>query len=83
MWDDINTIPVQGQIFRIFRAELMGVSVDYDDDAERKCTHHLLHPKVKADMVSQQDGDLLEKIGVAVPKKKGTLQGKKSNSILT
>ena len=83
MWADINTKPVQGQLFMIFRAEMMGVAVDYDDDAERKCTHHLLLPKVEAEMVSQQDGDLLEKISVAVPKKKGTLQGKKSKSIST
>ena len=61
----------------------MEVAVEYDDDVERKCTHHLLLPKVEAEMVSQQDGDLLEKIGIAVPNKKGTLQGKKNSSILT
>ena len=83
MWADINTKPVQGQIFRILRPEMMEVAVEYDDDAERKCTHHLLLPKVEAEMVSQQDGDLLEKIGIAVPNKKGTLQGKKNRSILT
>ena len=62
---------------------MMGVAVEYDDDAEQKCTHHLLLPKVEAEMVSQQDGDLLEKIGISVPKKKGTLQGKKNKSIST
>ena len=83
MWADINTKPVQGQLFRILRAEMMGVTVDYDDDAEQNCTHHLLLPNVEADMLSQQDGDLLENIRVAVPKKKGTLQSKKNRSILT
>ena len=83
MWADINTKTEQGQLFRIFGDDLMGVAVDYDNDGERKCTHQLLLPKVEAEMVSQQDGDLLEKIGVAVPKKKGTLQGKKSKSIST
>ena len=48
----------------------MGVAVDYDNDAERKCDHHLLPTKVEAEIVSQQDGDLLENIGVALPKKK-------------
>ena len=83
MWADINTKPVQGQLFRIFRAEMMVFAVDYDDDGERKFTHHLLLPKVESEMVSQQDGDLLEKIGIAVPKKKGTLQGEKSKSVST
>ena len=83
MWADINTKPVQGQLFRIFRAELMGVAVEYDNDAERKCTHHILLPKVEAEMVPQQDGELIEKIDVVVPKKKETLQGKKSKSIST
>ena len=83
MWADINTKLVQGQVFRIFRDEIMGVTVDYDDDAERKCTHHLLLPKVESEMVSQQDGDLLDKIGVALPKKKETLQSKKNKSIST
>ena len=73
IWADINTNQVQGQIFRIFQSELMGVAVDYDNDSERKYTYRLLLPNVEADMVSQQDGDLLEKISVAVPKKKVTL----------
>ena len=78
MWADINTKPVQGNLFRIFRSEMIGVAVDYENDAERKFAHHILLPKVEAEMVSQQYGDLLEKIGVAVPKNKGTLQGKKN-----
>ena len=59
MWPNINTKPVQGHIFRVFRAEMMGVAVESDDDAEQKCTHHLLLPKFEAGMVSQQDGDFL------------------------
>ena len=81
MWADINTKPVQGHLFRIFRTEMMGVLIDYDDDAEQKCTHHLLLPKVEDKMVSQKDGDLLEKIGVALPNKKETLHGKKNKLI--
>ena len=35
MWTDVNTKPVQGTKFRVMCAEVMGVSVDYDDKKER------------------------------------------------
>ena len=35
MWADVNTKPVQGTKFRVMRAEVMGISVDYDDEHER------------------------------------------------
>ena len=31
MWWDVNTNPTQGKSFRVMRAEVMGMSVDYDD----------------------------------------------------
>ena len=42
MWADVNTKPVNGEIFRIFRSEMMGVPVEYDDDVDRRRTHPLL-----------------------------------------
>ena len=46
MWAEVNTKPVQGQLFRTFRHHMMGVPVDYNDDVERKRTHPVLLPKV-------------------------------------
>ena len=64
MWADINTKPVQGRLFRVFRHKMTGVPVDYDDDVERRNTHPLLLPKIETARVSQADGDLLEKAAV-------------------
>ena len=36
MWADVNTKPVQGQLFRTFWHHMMGIPVDYDDEVERK-----------------------------------------------
>ena len=44
MWDDMNTKPVQGKLFRTQRSEVMGVPVDYDDDVKHRNTHPLLLP---------------------------------------
>ena len=41
MWDDVNTKPVQGGLYRIFRHQMMGVPIEYDDDLERRRTHPL------------------------------------------
>ena len=46
---DVNTKPTQGEMFRVMRAEVMGVSVYYNDDNERRRTHPLLIPKVESD----------------------------------
>ena len=48
MWGDVNTKPTQGKRFRVMRAEVMGVSVDYNDNDERRRTHPLLMPKVES-----------------------------------
>ena len=67
MWVDLNTKPVQGAIFRIFRSDIMGVSVEYDDDVERRRTHPLLLPIIETNRVSVIDNNTLEKISVVVP----------------
>ena len=48
MWADVNTKPVQGELYRIFHHQMMGVPIEYDDDVERRCTHPLLLPEVEA-----------------------------------
>ena len=55
MWADVNTKPVQGQLFRTFRHHMMGVPVDYDDDGERRRTHPMLLPKVEAERMTVSD----------------------------
>ena len=70
MWADVNTKLVQGALFIIFRSEMMGVPVEYDDYVERRRTHPLLLPKIETERVSLPDGDILEKIAVVVPVKK-------------
>ena len=69
MWEDVNTKPVQGAIFRIFRSEMMGVPVENDDDVERRRTHPLLILKTDTDRVLLTDDNILEKISVVVPVK--------------
>ena len=59
MWADVNTKPVQGALFRIFRSEMMGVPVEYDDDVERRCTHPLPLPIIETEIVSLPDGNIL------------------------
>ena len=87
----MNTKPVQGELYRIFRHQMMGVPIEYDDDVERRRTHPQLLPEVEAEVVSQGDSDLLEKIQVVAPTKKmpsykyilekGIIQGKGGKSI--
>ena len=91
MWEDVNTKPVQGALFRIFLSEMMGVPVEYDDDVERRRTHPLLLPIIETERVSLPDGNILEKIAVLVPVKKvakpgpvdrkRSIQGSKHKSI--
>ena len=45
----------------------MGVSVDYDDDDERRRTHPLLMPEVKSERISVADGEVLEKAAIVAP----------------
>ena len=39
MWTNVLNKPEQGAKFRLDRAELMNVPVDYGDDVERRRTH--------------------------------------------
>ena len=60
MWADVNTKPLQGQMFREFRSHLMGISVEYDDDVERRNTHPKLLPEVEVEgVVSKDDLEVL------------------------
>ena len=72
MWDDVNTKSVQGEPYRIFCHQMMGVPIEYDDDddVEIRRTHPLLLLKVEAEGVSQADSDMLEKVQVIAPTKK-------------
>ena len=72
MWADINTKPLQGQMFRLFRSKVMGICVDYDDDIEQKQTHHLLLPKKSPEgLVNDKDIEILKQAtGLKVDVKK-------------
>ena len=61
MWGDINTKPLQGQLFREMRARIMGCEVDYDDEEERKRTHpKLLPPPEPEGVLSESDAKVLK-----------------------
>ena len=93
MWADVNTKPLQEELFRIFRHQMMSVPIEYDDEVEKRGTHPLLFPNVEAEGVSQVDSDMLEEVQVIAPAKKlpsyksllkkGILQGKGGMSIST
>ena len=85
MWGGVNTKPTQGKMFRVMQAEVVGVSVDYNDDNERRRIHPLLMPKVESERILVTDGEVLEKAAIVVPTwalakktKKGRLKGAKS-----
>ena len=68
MWADGNTKALQGAGSRTFRSKIMGIPENYDDDAERVCTHPLLLPKPrKAEVVPPKDLKVLAKT-MGVPK---------------
>ena len=69
MWADVNTKPNQGKRFRVMRGEVMGVSVEYNDDVERRRTHTLLMPKIESEQISAADGEILEKAAIVAPTK--------------
>ena len=62
MWADVNTKPVQGQLFSTFRHHMTGVSVDYDDDVERKRTHAMLLPKIEPERMTVSDEEMLKQL---------------------
>ena len=64
IWDNMNTKPTQGKLFRTQRSKVMGVPADYDDDMERRNIHPLLIPPQEAERFSTTDGEILGKIGV-------------------
>ena len=64
MWDDMNTKPTQGNLFRTQLSEVMGVSVEYDDYVERRNTHPLILLPQEAERISTTDREILEKIRV-------------------
>ena len=75
MWPDMNTKPLQEMKFRVMRAQVMGIAVEYDDNTERRRTHPLLMPKVEPMSLSWDDNEVLKKVKVIVPGvsfKKGT-----------
>ena len=47
MWADVNAKPLLGTKFRVMRAQVMGIDVEYDDDAEHRRTHPLLMLKME------------------------------------
>ena len=80
MWGDVNTKPMQEKMFRVVRAEVMSVSVDYDDDDERRRTHSLLMPKTESDRISVADGEVPEKAAIVIPVKAPTKIPKKGKT---
>ena len=56
MWSNINTKPLQGQGFCDFRAPLMNIDSNYDDEKERLLTHPDLLPKI--DLVQQNNNNI-------------------------
>ena len=69
MWADVNTKPLQGQLFREMRSKLMGVPVDYDDNEERRNTHPKLLPEAELEgVISRSDVEVLRKAtGISGP----------------
>jgi hypothetical protein len=81
MWADVNTKPLQGQMFREFRSHLMGIAIDYDDDVERRNTHPKLLPKVEVDgVVSKADLEVLV-AATGLDKERDQQRGIKKRSI--
>ena len=67
MWADVNTKSLQGTKFQVMRAQVMGIDVEYDDDAERCRTHPLLLPKMEQVSLTWDDTKVLKKVKVRVP----------------
>ena len=76
MWADVNTNPVQGQLFWTFRHHMMVVPIYYDDDVERRRTHPMFLPKVETERMTISDKGILKAIEVLAP----TLKKKKLSS---
>ena len=75
---DVNTPPLQGMKFRVMRAQVMGIAVEYDDDTGSCRTHPLLMPNVEPVSLSWDDAEVLTKVEILVPgvsSKKGMKRG--------
>ena len=81
MWADVNTKPVQGELFWTFRHHMimMGAPIYYNDDVERRRIHPLLLPKVETGKMTVSDEEMLKEIEVLAP----TPKKKKSSSQVT
>ena len=82
MWADVNTKPIQGLLFRKFRHAMMGVPVEYDDDAERRNTHPMLLPKIKNERLTIPESELLKEIAVLAPTKRRPKTKKVSKRVI-
>ncbi len=61
MWTDINTKPKQGLVFRVFRAHVMGIPVNYkDSDCKGKVP---LTPVVSMLLLTKEQLALQECVG--------------------
>ena len=65
MWADVLNKPKQGKAFREFRAFLMNVPTNYDDEIERERTHPDQMPR---DLVTV-DTDTLTKAAQSIMQK--------------
>ena len=61
MWADVNTKLLQRTKFRMMRAQVIGINVKYDDDAERRRTHPLLMPNMDPVSLSWDDTEFLKR----------------------
>lgn len=66
MWGDMNTKLTKGKRFRIMRTEVMGVSINSNDDDKRRRTHRLLMLQIEPERISVADGEVLEKAVVVI-----------------
>ena len=76
IWADENTQSVQGLLFRNFCREMMGVPVEYDDDAKRRNTHLILMPKVVNERLIIPEEESVQEIAVLVPAKRAVPSSK-------
>ena len=63
---DMNTDPRQGVKFRVTRAQVMGIEVEYDTNMERQRTPPLLMSKVEPMSLSWGDTEVLKKVEIIV-----------------
>ena len=62
----MNTDPRQGVKFRMMRAQVMGIEVEYDTNMERQRTPPLLMSKVEPMSLSWGDTEVLKKVEIIV-----------------